>query len=103
MTRFNIKKIVGLCDGTASEDVKTQEVAIKLICNLLTQESSREQIIQHDGLFAVFHCLINNNKSALKYALACLLNLTFLTNQKSMGIIQLLTQNGGIAHLIAAL
>lgn len=88
---FNIKKIVGLCDGTGSDDVKTQEVAIKLICNLLTQEASREQIIKYDGLFAVFHCLINNNKSALKYALACLLNLTFLTNQKSVAITQQLT------------
>jgi hypothetical protein len=103
VSRFNIKKIVSLCDGTGTDDTKTQEVAIKLICNLLTQETSRDEIIKHDGLFAVFHCLINNNKSALKYALACILNLTFLTNTKSAEIIQQLTQNGGIAHLIAAL
>lgn len=88
VSRFNIKKIVSLCDGTQTNDFKTQETAIKLICNLLTQEQSREEIIQKDGLFAIFHCLINNNKSALKYALGCILNLTFLTNSKSNNTIQ---------------
>jgi hypothetical protein len=39
----------------------------------------------------------------LKYALACILNLTFLTNGKSNNIMEQITHNGGIAHLIGAL
>jgi hypothetical protein len=103
ISRLNVKKIISLCDGTCCEDLKTQEVAIKLICNLLTQEQSRDEIIEKDGLFAIFHCMINNNKSALKYALGCILNLTFLTNSKSSNIIKQISHNGGLAHLIGAL
>ena len=46
VSKFNIKKVISLCDGTSCEDLKTQEVAIKLICNLLTQEASREEILR---------------------------------------------------------
>lgn len=102
VARFNIRKVVALCDGS-SGSLKTQESAIKLICNLLTNELSRDVIINNDGLFGIFHCLINNNQAALKYALASLLNLTFLTNSKSSQIILQIVQNGGIAHLIGAL
>ena len=74
-----------------------------MICNLLTNEVSREEVIKNDGLFGIFHCLINNNKAALKYALASILNLTFLTNSKSNAIIDQIAANGGIAHIIGAL
>ncbi|CDW81565.1 soss complex subunit b1 [Stylonychia lemnae] len=102
ISKFNIKKIIQLCDSTCS-DLKTQESAIKLVCNLLTNELSRDEILKNDGLFGIFHCMINNNKSALKYALASILNLTFLTNSQSQNIILQIVQNGGIAHLIGAL
>lgn len=71
--------MISLCDNTCGT-LGIQESAIKLICNLLTNEHSREEVINNDGLFGIFHCLINNNKIALKYALASILNLTFLTN-----------------------
>ena len=103
VAKHNAKRIVSLCDGTSSTDLRTQEAAVRLICNLLTEEVSRDLVIKSDGLFGIFHCLINNNKAALKYALACLLNLTFLTNAKSSNIIQQITHNGGLAHLIGAL
>eukprot|EP00347_Sterkiella_histriomuscorum_P016569 403352695 len=102
VAKFNIKKIITLCDSTCG-DLRTQEFAIKLICNLLTNEVSRDEIIKNDGLFGIFHCLLNNNKAALKYSLASVLNLTFLTNAKSQDIIQQIALNGGIAHLIGAL
>jgi hypothetical protein len=82
VAKFNIKKVISLCDSTCG-DLKTQESAVKLICNLLTNEVSREEVLKNDGLFGIFHCLINNNKAAIKYALASVLNLTFLTNSKS--------------------
>ena len=39
VAKFNIKKVISLCDSTCG-DLKTQEYAIKLICNLLTNEIS---------------------------------------------------------------
>ncbi len=86
--------------------------AIKLICNLLTDEQSRGSVLTGDGLFGIFHGALSDNKGALKFSLACLLNLTFLTNKNSSSkYLSLISKEindqiaaaGGLAHLLGAI
>jgi len=99
-SQVKMKKVVRLCQ---SGDRRTQEAAMKLICNLLSEEQSRSQVLASDGLFGIFHGALSDNRAALKYALAALLNLTFSTNQNSSKIVNQIAGAGGIAHVLAAI
>ena len=71
---------------------------MKLLCNLVTEEASRDQVVKSDGVFGVFHCLVHSGAGALRYALACLLNLSFHPL-----VAKTICLNGGLAHLLGAL
>lgn len=71
---------------------------MKLLCNLVTEDASREQVVKSDGIFGVFHCLVHSGAGTLRYALACFLNLTFHPQ-----VAQQICFNGGLAHLLGAL
>ena len=93
VARPAVKRVVALCSAP-----DCQELAVKLLCNLVTEDASREQVVKSDGIFGVFHCLVHSQAATLRYALACFLNLTFhpqVANQ--------ICVNGGLAHLLGAL
>lgn len=83
-------------------DFSTQENAIKLVCNLLTDEQSCALVLQEDGIFGVYQCLLSDSKHALKFALGALLNLTLLSDNR-LNSLHLIVTTGGLAHLIGAL
>ena len=64
----------------SQDDSVAQENSIKLICNLLTNAKSCQVVLSlsNDVLTGIYQCLQSLSKSAVKFALGALLNLTLL-------------------------
>ena len=76
-----VTKVLEFC-GSQDDNI-AQENSIKLICNLLTNEKSCQVVlsIAQDVLNGIYQCLQSTSKSAVKFALGALLNLTLLTEE----------------------
>jgi hypothetical protein len=67
--------------------LKIQEQAIKLICNLLSQEESSRRVMREEGLGinSLYSAMDSENKVTLKYVLGSLLNYTQVFHKASQG------------------
>ena len=58
-------------------------------------------MLRIDGVFAIYQCLLSDNKASLKYSVGGMLNLTMLNAR--MNSCELLLMTGGLSHLMGAL
>lgn len=95
-----ISRAIHLC--ILQNDYNAQENAMKMLCNLLTDEKCCSLVLKMDGIFAIFLCLLADNLLSLKYSAGAILNLTMLSESR-LNSCELICSTGGIAHIMTAL
>ena len=82
-----------LCRDKA-EALQQQSEAIKFLCNLMTDETCSQSLIQQNVVHAILGSLNSKDILTIKYALGAFLNLCLSDQQKTKAIQQLLMQGG---------
>lgn len=100
--RSVVTKVLEFCGS--QDDVVAQDNSIKLICNLLTNEKSCKVVLDvaPDVLNGIYQCLQSTSKSAVKFALGALLNLTLLKEDFRERSSDIILATGGLSHLVCA-
>lgn len=96
-------KVLEFCG--CQDDAIAQENSIKLVCNLLTHEKSCNDVLSltYDVFTGIYQSLQSTSKSAVKFALGALLNLTLLSEEQRLASCEKILQTGGLSHLMCAI
>lgn len=95
-----IARAIQIC--VLQNDFGAQENAMKMLCNMLTDEKCCSLVLKMDGIFAIFLCLLSDNLLSFKYSAGAVLNLTTMSESR-LNSCELICSTGGIAHIMTAL
>ena len=101
-----VKRVLDFCGH--QDDQRAQENAIKLICNLLTDEQSCSVVLQINAeeesaaINGIYQCLLSESRNSLKYSLGAILNLTLLSEHRLRSC-EMILSSGGMSHLVGAI